>query len=106
MTAGLLAVALFGAMVMLGVGMVLGFLFARRPVGASSRKYICDTCSDGFGMHDPQTGACHATQGKEWDYSRAEYKHIRCTCRQYVGERPPPTYEELTRPPELPKELP
>lgn len=95
MTAELLAVVLFGAMTMLGVGMVLGFLFARRSAGVV--QYLCSgDCGHSLSMHDT-TGKCRA---------RDEYHIFECACQQYIGERPPPTYEELTRPPELPKELP
>jgi hypothetical protein len=61
-------------------GGVVGFLWGRRL----RPQYRCSTCRHGIGFHTNRSGWCHAFA---WDGA--------CDCQNYIGEQPPPTYEEM-----------
>lgn len=79
------------------VGVVTG-----RVVNAEFRpstpRYLCASCNDGYGLHDPEQG-CQAQHLVVIDnYGRKKLQ--RCPCLRYDGPKPPPDYDEILK--ELP----
>lgn len=74
-----------GAAILL-VGVIIGrFLPSRRPAyRGGDAKPICG-CKHDRSYHDPETGLCH---GRVWE----DGSPVGCTCRQYGGPEPLPTY--------------
>lgn len=66
---------------------LLGRASGRRSKGPPKIRYECSTCDHGIGYHKDQTGRC---QKVSFD--------SQCKCTTYVGDRPPPSYEELINP--------
>jgi len=82
----------------LAAGFLLGrFLPARRrrPKAPEPIEPVCG-CKHHHSFHDPKTGICHGTKGvaaPRADYNIPQhYVDIPCTCRQYTGPEPLPTY--------------
>jgi hypothetical protein len=69
----------------IAVGWGAGAWQYRRAVEARQVKPVCG-CEHHRAMHDPKTNACH---GKEYEGGGV---YSRCTCRQYVGPEPLPSY--------------
>ena len=57
----------------------------RREIKDKQGKPICG-CDHHRAMHDPKTNECH---GKDYEGNGV---YARCTCRQYVGPEPLPSY--------------
>lgn len=66
------------------VGIVFGFLLGRvaRRTTSVVDDYVCQ-CRHAFSFHDDRD-RCH---GGQFDYNVDAY--LQCTCRRYVGPRPP-----------------
>ena len=61
-----------------------------RPVDDATPSYLCG-CEHHLARHDPETSRCHG-EIKRATYDpfggHIGYAYAKCTCRQYVGERP------------------
>ena len=77
----------------LAAGFLLGrFLPARRrqPKPPAPVRPVCG-CTHEVAFHDPKSGQCHAMMYVPGTMSRDSH-HVPCTCRQYTGPEPMPTY--------------
>lgn len=68
---------------MLVVGFGIGRFTKRRPI---AREYVCTSCNHGYGFHGGKSGSC-----------RAMAKFERCRCQHYVGDKPPPSYDDIMK---------
>lgn len=85
-----------GALILLAgiaIGMILRSFPARRK-GPKPVEAVCG-CEHHHSMHDPETGACHATvqvsrysRDGEW----TGYEQKPCACRRYSGPEPLPSF--------------
>lgn len=74
------------------VGIAAVIFLAGRTVGMRTKKppqprYECSSCDHGIGFHKDRKGRCqrdHPVSGNQ------------CPCANYIGDQPPPTYDELT----------
>lgn len=74
-----------------------------RGSGQNYQNYKCG-CSHHLSHHDPKTNKCNATVPTRKYDSLGDWvgwSYPACACKQYVGDRPPPTLDQLW--PDAPK---
>ncbi|MEO3856174.1 hypothetical protein [Acrocarpospora sp. B8E8] len=79
---------------LLAVGWLAGRYTPARRRMPKPPKAVCG-CDHQFAYHDPATGECHGLNEVDVRNKHGEWigeEQVRCTCRQYDGPTPLPTY--------------